>query len=205
MQSSTGEPSERDAATPSAVAGTPIISGGVISDAEIAALSAVERRDLIRRLEQPIDQLIFEPIAARIRRVRLGMMVGGALGLIPWIVYLAITLPTSYSARNWNLTWVGFDVILVVLMAATATFGLLRRQLLILTGSATAVLLVCDAWFDLMTVQPAERWVSILSAAVELPLAVLLITGTLRILRLTAIRSWLLDPATRLWRLPLFP
>lgn len=43
-------------------------------------------------------------------------------------------------------------------MAATAAFGLLRRQLLLLAGSATAVLLVCDAWFDLTTVQPAERW-----------------------------------------------
>ena len=39
----------------------------------------------------------------------------------------------------------------------------------------------------------------------ELPLALLLITGTLRIVRLTATRLWLLDPGTPLWRLPLLP
>ncbi|WP_235892622.1 hypothetical protein [Mycolicibacterium hodleri] len=181
-----------------------MIGDGVPTDAQIAAMSATERRDLIQRLERPIDDLVARPVAARIRRIRLGLMIAGAIGLIPWIEYLALSLPTSYDARHWSVTWVGFDVVLVALMAATAVFGLLRRQLLIITGPATAVLLMCDAWFDLMTVQPDDRWMSIVSAAVELPLAVLLITGTVRILRLTAIRLWLPDAATPLWRLPLF-
>jgi len=43
------------------------------------------------------------------------------------------------------------------------------------------------------------------TAFVELPLAALMMTGAVRIVRLTAIRLWLLDPGTPLWRLPLLP
>jgi hypothetical protein len=39
----------------------------------------------------------------------------------------------------------------------------------------------------------------------ELPLAVILISGALRILRLTATRLYLLDPGMPLWRIPLLP
>jgi hypothetical protein len=57
-----------------------------------------------------------------------------------------------------------------------------------------------------MTAAPGDRWPSVLTAVVgELPLAVLLITGALRILRLTATRLYLLDPGMPLWRVPLLP
>jgi hypothetical protein len=75
-------------------------------------------------------------------------------------------------------------------------------------GSAftTGILLICDAWFDVMTAAPDDRWLSIVTAVVgELPLAVLLITGALRILRLTATRLYVLDRGVPLWRIPLLP
>lgn len=161
---------------------------GTISDARIAEMSAGERRDLIHRLERPLDELVPPAVAERSRRIRLTLMISGSIGLLVRIIYLALTLPTKYVAQHWRMTWVGFDALLVVLMTATVVLGLLRRQLLLLTAFATGVLLICDAWFDVMTVGPDQRWVSILSAAlVELPLAVILIVGTLRIVRLTAI------------------
>jgi hypothetical protein len=101
---------------------------------------------------------------------------------------------------------VGFDILLLVFMAATAVLGLLRRQLLVLAAFTTGVLLVCDAWFDVMTAAPTDMWLSVLTAALgELPLAVILITGALRILRLTAARLYVLDPGMPLWRIPLLP
>jgi hypothetical protein len=101
---------------------------------------------------------------------------------------------------------VGFDLLLLALMAATVIFGLLRRQVMLLTAFAAGVLLICDAWFDLMTAGPSDIPVSELTAALaNLPLAAVLITGTLRLFRFTAIRMWLLDPHTPLWRLPLLP
>jgi hypothetical protein len=138
--------------------------------------------------------------------VRLVLMVGAIVGLIPWTIYFAITLPDKYIAHNWPVTWVGFDILLLVFMAATAVLGLLRRQLLVLTAFTTGILLVCDAWFDVMTAGPTDMWLSVLTAALgELPLAVILITGALRILRLTATRLYVLDPGMPLWRIPLLP
>jgi hypothetical protein len=179
---------------------------GALSDAQIAAMSAHERRELISRLERPIGELVPPSELARLRRVRLVLIVGAIIALTPWIVYLAITLPDKYIAHNWLTTWVGFDALILLFMAATAVLGLLRRQLLVLTAFTTGILLICDAWFDMMTAAPDDRWLSVLTAVLgELPLAVLLITGALRILRLTAIRQYLLDPGMPLWRIPLLP
>ncbi|MBV8349089.1 MAG: hypothetical protein JOZ49_16655, partial [Mycolicibacterium sp.] len=53
---------------------------------------------------------------------------------------------------------------------------------------------------------PDQVWLSVLTAALgNLPLAAILITGAVRILRMTAVRLWFLDPGTPAWRLPLVP
>jgi len=179
---------------------------GVLSDARIAAMSPADRRDLIQRLQRPLDEVFPPPVARRMRRTRLTLMVGGSIVLIPWIVHLGFTLPANYVAHNWPATWIGFDCLLIAFMAATAVLGWLRRQLVVLPGFTTGVLLICDAWFDIMTASPSQMWESVLTAALgNLPLAVLLISGALRILRLTARRLWFLDPETSAWRLPLVP
>ena len=80
---------------------------GTLSDAQIAAMSPAQRRDLIQRLERPLDEVFPPAIARRMRRNRLTLMVGGAIGLIPWTVYLGFTLPANYVAHNWPATWIG--------------------------------------------------------------------------------------------------
>jgi hypothetical protein len=131
------------------------------------------------RLEGPLDELVPAPVVTRMRRLRLALLVGGAIGLILWIVFLAITLPANYVA-------LGFDVLLVAFMVTTAVLVFLRRRLVLLTAFTTGVLLICDAWFDVITAGTHDLWVSALTATlVELPLAIVLITTALRILRLT--------------------
>jgi hypothetical protein len=177
-----------------------------LSDAQIAALSPVERRQLIRRLERPLTELVPVAQVHRIRWGWLGVMTSGTLVLIPWIVYLAFALPDDYLVHDWTATWVGFDLLLLALMAATVIFGVLRRQVMLLTAFATGMLLICDAWFDLMTAGANDFRIAILTATLgDLPLAFILITGALRLVRFTVIRMWLLDPKTPLWRLPLLP
>jgi hypothetical protein len=177
-----------------------------LSDADIAGMSPAQRRDLIQRLERPRDEVFPPLMARRMRRNRLTLMVGGAIGLIPWMVYLAFTLPANYVAHNWPATWIGFDFVLIAFMALTAVLGWRRRQLVVLPAFATGVLLICDAWFDIMTAAPDQMWVSVLTAAFgNLPLAAILITGAVRILRLTMTRLWFLDPGTPAWRVPLLP
>jgi hypothetical protein len=134
------------------------------------------------RLERPLDELVLAPVVARTRRLRLALILGGAIGLIPWMVFLVISLPANYVA-------LGSDVLLVAFMVTTAVLVFLRRQLMLLTAFTTGVLLIGDAWFNVMTASPHDLWLSALTATlVELPLAVILITTTLRILRLTVTR-----------------
>ncbi len=182
------------------------MTGEILTDAQIAALTPEQRRELITRLEQPLSDVIDPALLVRVRRIRLSLMIGGSVAMIPWLAYLAVTLPAKYVAHNWTVTWVGFDVLLVGFMVATAVFGYLRRQLLVPAAFTTGVLLICDAWFDLMTAGPGDVWLSVITAVlIEVPLAAFMIFSAQRLLRLTLMRLWLLDPGMRLWRLPLFP
>ncbi|OBH06772.1 MULTISPECIES: hypothetical protein [unclassified Mycobacterium] len=182
------------------------MTDGILSDAQIAALTPEQRRDLIRRLEQPLSDVIDPAFLMRIRRIRLSLLTGGSIAMIPWLGYLSMTLPQNYVAHNWTLTWVGFDVLLMAFMVATAALGYLRRQLLIPAAFTTGVLLACDAWFDLMTAGPRDVRLSVATALlIELPLAAFMIFSALRLMRLTMRRFWLLDPGMRLWHLPLLP
>lgn len=111
----------------------------MITDAEIAVLSPEERRDLIRRLARPVEEIV--PSQRWLRRTRdvwVALTVTSAVVLVPWVVYLALTLPREYAAQNWDRTWVGFDLLLVAMLAATAVLGWLRRQLVVLTSFTTA-------------------------------------------------------------------
>jgi hypothetical protein len=178
----------------------------VLTEEQIAALTPEQRRELISRLEQPLSELIDPVLLSRVRRIRLSLMIGCSIGMIPWIVYLSLTLPGNYVAHNWPATWVGFDILLVAFMVATAVLGYLRRQLLTFAAFTSGVLLICDAWFDLMTAGPKEIWLVLVTALlIEVPLAIFMITGAQRIVRLTMMRLWRLDPGMRLWQLPLFP
>jgi hypothetical protein len=182
------------------------MTDGILTDAQIAALTPAQRRELISRLEAPLHEVIDPVFLNRIRRTRLSLMIGCSIAMIPWIGYLALTLPENYVAHNWTATWVGFDALLVGFMLATALFGYLRRQVLLFAAFTSGVLLICDAWFDLMTAGPDDFWLSVSTALlIEMPLAIFLITGAQRVMRLTMMRLWLLDPGMRLWKLPLFP
>lgn len=111
-------------------------------------------------------------------------MIGGAVALVPWVLYVSLTLPVQYEVHNWRYTWVGFDLFLAALMALTAYCGWRRKQVVMPLSFATGVLLACDAWFDVMTAAPAERGGSLLSAGLlEWPLAFVMIAGSLRLLR----------------------
>lgn len=178
----------------------------ILTDTQIAALTPEQRRELIARLEQPLGDVVDPALLARVRRIRLSLMIGGSMAMVPWLGYLSLTLPENYVAHNWPVTWVGFDLLLVGFMLATATLGYLRRQLLVPAAFTTGVLLICDAWFDLMTAGPKDVWLSVATALlIEIPLGVFMIFSAQRLIRLTMMRLWLLDPKMRLWNLPLFP
>lgn len=95
-----------------------------------------------------------------------------SLVMLPWTIYVAVSLPSRQLSPNYGAAWAGFDVILLAALAGTAYFALRRSRYLSSAATATAALLVVDAWFDVMTTPGNQRWQSILLAvAVELPIA----------------------------------
>ncbi len=112
-------------------------------------------------------------------------------GLIPWIVLLALTLPPRYEAGHWQVLWVGYDVAEVLMLAFAAWASWFRRQILIPISLVTAVLLFCDAWFDIVTSWGhGDQWVTLatgLGAVIPLGLFFLWLS---RLLVLRSIRAF---------------
>jgi hypothetical protein len=97
-----------------------------------------------------------------------------ALALVPWVVWLAWTLPERSVSAHYRLAWVGFDVLLCGALARTAWLAWRRSPFVVNVASATAALLVVDAWFD-VTTSPGGQDLLVSTATalgVELPLAV---------------------------------
>ena len=127
-----------------------------------------------------------EDLFERRRRHTIEILAASALGLIPWTVLLGLTLPSDYRVHEWRGTWVGFDIMLATTFAATAILGIRRHRAVVIFALATAVLLVCDAWFDVsLALGTSDVWAAAgLAVFVELPTAAYLFHRTHKLLRL---------------------
>lgn len=98
-----------------------------------------------------------------------------ALLMIPWTTYLGFVLPDHQVNSHYDVAWAGFDVGLVLVLAWTAVSAMRRSTWLPIAATASASLLVVDAWFDVVTAMPGEdRWIAVASAVLlELPTAVI--------------------------------
>jgi hypothetical protein len=95
-------------------------------------------------------------------------------GLVPWTLYLFATLPSRHlQAGYYDVAWGGFDLALAALFVATGV-GLLGRRLWVQsTATATATMLLCDAWFDVLSSRPGNErlFAIVLAVTAELPTA----------------------------------
>ena len=163
-----------------------------LSAAEVSALSVGERRDLLAMIHvanardrgeqagrmslQDVLSVDAATISRRRRRALVVTVLATVL-LIPWTFYLAVRLPEVHLSRGWDVTWVGFDILLTVFLGLTAFFAWRQRFLLVVSASGAGALLIADAWFDVTTAGRSDRQWSTLSALlVELPLAAFLLT-----------------------------
>jgi len=96
-----------------------------------------------------------------------------ATALLPWIVYLALTLPKRNLERHYRSTWVGFDTLLVVALAGAAYLAFRVDPRVQFPATTAATLLVVDAWFDVTTAgsRSDSFRAMILAVLVELPAA----------------------------------
>jgi hypothetical protein len=112
--------------------------------------------------------------------------IGGAIVLVPWIVILFGSLHETAIAKHWRLVWGGFDCFLLCGFALTGYRIMTRSPRAILAATATGIMLLIDAWFDVLT---ARRTGDVLTAVVmaifaEIPCAVICFYVARRVLGL---------------------
>lgn len=97
-----------------------------------------------------------------------------ALALMPWIVYLAVTLPKRDLDTHYRAAWVGFDILLVFAITRTAYLAFRMDPRVQLPATATATLLIVDAWFDITTAggRGATAEAVVLAVFFEIPAAI---------------------------------
>jgi hypothetical protein len=98
-----------------------------------------------------------------------------AVGLVPWIIWLGLSLPSEHTDHFYDVTWVGFDVFELCSLAAVVVLAVRRSAYVEIAATIAATLLVVDAWFDITTSSPGrDRAEAVAAAGVfELPIAFL--------------------------------
>ena len=94
-----------------------------------------------------------------------------AVCTVPWVVFLAASLPAT-SRVNDRLAWVVFDIGEVVMLAVTAYLAWRGKPKVALAATALGTMLVVDAWFDVNTsTAGAARDMALGFAVLEVTLA----------------------------------
>ena len=93
---------------------------------------------------------------------------------IPWIIFLGFYLPPHYEAGHWPLLWIGYDAAELSVLAFVAWAAWFRREVLAPACLVVAVLLFCDAWFDIVTSWGhRDQWTTLATGlGGEIPLAI---------------------------------
>jgi hypothetical protein len=148
----------------------PDIKHVTITDEQLLALTDEERGTLARRLAR----ISGTGQAAFPRRRWFIAGVGLACAcMVAWMSAESAWLPSRYVVGHWDAAWLGFDSILLLSMAAVGWAAWRRVDAVPVASLVTAVLLVCDAWFDITTATGGADVATsvILAATGELPLA----------------------------------
>lgn len=117
-----------------------------------------------------------EPPAESKRRARrmAWLYLAAAVVLLPWIVYLANTLPKRSLDHHYRAAWVGFDLLLITAIIRTAYMAFRVDPRVQIPATVTATLLIVDAWFDITTSSGRGQVLEalVLAAFIELPAAI---------------------------------
>jgi len=115
---------------------------------------------------------------------------------VPWTLWLTFTLPSRHVSDHYDLAWVGFDVALAGAFAASAWAAATRSRWLAVFAAVTGTMLVCDAWFDIVTSHGGGELAEAVLEAVfgELPLALLCGYIAFDVERFQANVQWLRRP-----------
>jgi hypothetical protein len=143
--------------------------------------------DRVRRAQRlPVGVRAAKGGRHRTVRARLGLAFAAAgLVMVPWAVYLARSVPTSATDPHWALAWVGLDSCEAVALFATGLLLQRADNRCALAATATAALLLTDAWFDITSATPGTELAAAMAMAVcaEIPIALACAALALRLIR----------------------
>ncbi len=122
------------------------------------APAGVAMADQLDELVEPADEPENAVLVDNVRVVRWAGPAFALFALIlaPWTIYLGYSLPSRQMSPHYDVAWAGYDVLLMAALASTGYFALRRSRYLTTAATATATLLVVDAWFDVMTSPPGQ-------------------------------------------------
>lgn len=122
---------------------------------------------------ESLDTALPDPARVPLPRWVTPVLTVAAVGLLPWTLWLTFVLPSRQVIQHYDVAWVGFDVALLAAFSATSWCAVRGSEWLVPFAAATGTMLVCDAWFDIVTSSGGtERFEAVLEALfVELPLA----------------------------------
>ena len=122
------------------------------------------------------------PGGQQLRWLARALVVAG-LGMVPWLVLLAVCLPARTVAYHWSAAWVGLDTMETAGLLITGALLLLRDRRSCLAATVTATLVFTDAWFDVTTSAPglAQLTAVAMAAFIEVPVSVLCAVLALRL------------------------
>lgn len=95
--------------------------------------------------------------------------------LLPWTIYLGLSLPSHHLSSHWDVSWTGLDIGIIAALLTTGLFAYLRSIWVVIAAASTGSLLMVDAWFDIMSEHSPALFheALILAFVFEIPLALM--------------------------------
>ena len=106
--------------------------------------------------------------------------------LIPWTIYLSFALPAHHLSKNWDITWVGLDGIIILSLLSTGILARNRSIYVVISAIITGTLFITDAWFDILSYHWFSRGFNIaLVMAIfgEIPMTIMNYSLAIHVLR----------------------
>src|SRR5579884_6210 len=110
------------------------------------------------------------------------------IGLLPWTIWLSMSLHAHHATTHWDIAWSGFDSGLAALFISTAVAAYRRSPWVGALAAATGTVLIVDAWFDIILESHADelRNSILLAVFAEIPAALVCFWIALRTERFLA-------------------
>jgi hypothetical protein len=149
------------------------VPGATVCDNDLVNGEGPQSNVARNRRERLLRFRLHLSLSRRAQFVSLFFLIGVVV-LIPWTVFLSLTLPPKYDAGHWRLLWTGFDAALMAVLLLAAWAAWYRRQILAAIAMVAGTLLFCDAWFDMVTsFGHRDQWLTLLTGfGAEMPLGV---------------------------------